>query len=50
MVEGFKAPGFVRDDGHVNLSHYDEMLKDGYDMSREWVDEDGYSFTSVEFS
>lgn len=50
MVEGFKAPGFVRDDGHINKSHYDECVATGSRMDRDWVDDAGYSFTTAEFS
>jgi hypothetical protein len=51
MVEGFKAPGYVREDGHVNLQHNVEGRKEGYFNSEyDWDDEDGYSFSSREFS
>ena len=50
MVETYKSPGFKRDDGHVNKSHYVECSKEGHRMDRDWVDEDGYSFTTTEFS
>jgi|688.fasta_scaffold15859_17 hypothetical protein len=59
MVETYKSPGFVRDDGHRNLDHIDEILKEQRyaDIWREyrdedvyWHDEDGYSFSSRYFS
>ncbi len=50
MVETYKAPGFKRDDGHVTKSHYDEYVATGSRSDRDWVDADGYSFTSTEFS
>lgn len=50
LIETYKAPGYKREDGHVNLSHYDEVSKSGYNMSRDWTDDLGYSFTTVEFS
>ena len=45
MVETYKAPGYVREDGHVNLRHNDQ-----YKSERDWTDDDGYSFTTTEFS
>jgi len=46
MLETYKAPGHVREsDGHVNLVH-----NDLYKSDRDWTDEDGYSFTTTEFS
>ena len=51
MVEIYKAPGFIRDNGHTNLVHNIEARKDGYfDAAYDWDDEEGYSFTSKDFS
>jgi len=59
MVETYKSPGFVRDDGHKNLDHIDEILKERRyadvwreyrDANEHWHDEDGYSFSSRYFS
>lgn len=50
MVETYKAPGFKRDDGHVNMSHYECCKGTNYSTERDWVDEDGYSFITIEFS
>jgi hypothetical protein len=45
MLETYKAPGYVREDGHVNSRHNDQ-----YKSERDWTDDDGYSFTTTEFS
>ena len=51
MVETYKSPSFVRQDGHKNLLHNDECKRTGYyNKEYDWDDEDGYSFTSREFS
>ena len=51
MVEEYKSPTFVRPDGHKNVSHNDEGRRKGwFNPERDWDDEDGYSFTTVEFS
>jgi hypothetical protein len=51
MVEIYKAPGFIRDNGHTNLVHNTEGRKDGYfDPEYDWDDENGYSFCSRDFS
>lgn len=51
MVESYKAPGFCNDAGRVNLQHNDEGRKQGFfDPKYDWDDEDGYSFTTREFS
>lgn len=51
MVESYKAPDFVRDDGRKNLKHNQEgRAKGWYNPEYDWDDEDGYSFTSREFS
>ena len=53
MVETYKAPGYVRQDGHRNLQH-NEQGKLGprpwFNGESDWDDEDGYSFCSREFS
>lgn len=53
MVETYKSPGYVRPDGHKNMSH-NEQGKVGsrpyYRPDYDWDDEDGYSFTVTEFS
>jgi len=46
MIETYKAPGFVRENGSKNLVHNEQGRKDGYD----WDDENGYSFCSRDFS
>lgn len=51
LIETYKSPGYTRDDGHVNLSHNEEIKKGNwYNPERDWQDEDGYSFTTSEFS
>ena len=51
MVESYKAPGFLREDGSKNLLHNAEGRKKGYfDAAYDWDDEDGYSFCSRDFS
>jgi hypothetical protein len=53
MVETYKAPDFVREDGHVNLQHNNQGKIDKqpwFNPEYDWDDEDGYSFTSREFS
>ncbi len=53
MIENEKAPGFVRSDGHKNLLHNEQGKKDSrpwFNPEYDWNDEDGYSFTSREFS
>ncbi len=51
MVESYKAPGFLREDGSKNLVHNEEGRKDGYfDAAYDWDDEAGYSFCSRDFS
>lgn len=53
MIETVRAPGYVREDGHKNLSH-NEYGKKGqfpyFDARYDWDDEAGYSFTTREFS
>jgi hypothetical protein len=53
MVEGPKAPGFVREDGHRNLSHNEAGKKDKYpwfNPEHDWDDDLGYSFSGRDFS
>ena len=55
MIETYKSPGYVNPQtGKKNLQHNDAMKKDkyyfGFDPDMEWDDEDGYSFSSREFS
>ena len=53
MVETVKAPGYVRPDGHKNLRHNEQGKVDPrpwFNPDYDWDDEDGYSFTSKEFS
>lgn len=51
MVESYKAPGFCNETGRVNLQHNDESKKSGwFNLATDWDDEDGYSFTTREFS
>jgi hypothetical protein len=53
MVEAYKAPGFVREDGHKNLQHNEEGKKSRFprfNPEKDWDDEDGYAFTTVNFS
>ena len=59
MVETYKSPEFVREDGRKNLDHINEILADPRyrdiraeycDTSINWHDEDGYSFSSRYFS
>ena len=52
-IEEYKAPGYIREDGHKNLSHNEQGRKDTYpwfDPQYDWDDEEGYSFCSREFS
>lgn len=55
-IENEKKPGYVRDDGHKNLQHNEEGKKadsSGYSWFNpeyDWDDEEGYSFSSREFS
>ena len=55
-IENEKAPGFVRPDGNKNLQHNAEGRKSNpsgytwFNPEYDWDDEDGYSFSSREFS
>jgi hypothetical protein len=52
FVETVKSPDYVRDDGHKNSSHNEEIKKvpSWFDAGHDWADEDGYSFSDREFS
>jgi hypothetical protein len=53
MIETYKSPSYVSDRGHKNLSHNQAGKTDKYpwfNPERDWDDEDGYSFTTTEFS
>jgi hypothetical protein len=53
MVENEKSPNYVRDDGHKNLQHNEEGKKTPwptFNPEYDWTDEDGYAFTSRDFS
>jgi hypothetical protein len=53
MIETYKAPGYVREDGHKNLQHNEEGRKGQwqyFNPDRDWDDEMGYAFTMTEFS
>ncbi len=41
---------FVENKNKQPLNHFDWCKKEGYDMSRDWKDDDGYSFSSSDFS
>lgn len=55
-IETYKSPGYVRDDGHTNLQHNEEGRKPSergwtwFSPEWDWDDEDGYPFSSREFS
>jgi hypothetical protein len=51
MIETYKAPGYMREDGHVNLQHNEHSKIDKwFNPEYDWDDEDGYAFCSREFS
>ncbi len=53
MIETYKAPGYVREDGHKNLQHNEQGTIDQrpwFNPEYDWDDEDGYAFCSREFS
>jgi hypothetical protein len=53
MVETEKSPTYVNSNGHKNLLHNEEGKKGAYpwfNKDYDWDDEDGYSFSSREFS
>ena len=54
FIEGEKSPRYVRENGHKNLQHNDEMkvssLPAWPTSELNWNDEKGYAFMSVEFS
>lgn len=53
MIETIKSPGHVNPNGRRNLQHNEEGRKGArpwFDSHYDWDDEDGYSFSSREFS
>ena len=51
MVETYKSPNFIDKNGHKNFQHNEQGKKKGwYNPETDWDDEDGYSFTTTEFS
>jgi hypothetical protein len=53
MIETYKSPNYIREDGRKNLQHNQEgkssvhrWFSDEYD----WDDDDGYAFSAREFS
>ena len=51
FIEGPKAPTFVNPRGRKNLQHNDECKKDYYyNPEYNWDDEDGYAFSTRNFS
>ena len=53
MIETYKAPGYKREDGHVNLQHNEQGKIDKrpwFNSEYDWDDEDGYAFCSRNFS
>ncbi len=53
LIETYKAPGYVREDGHKNLQHNEQGRIDKrpwFNPEYDWDDEDGYAFCSREFS
>ena len=47
LVEDKKGGKF---NGKPNLNHFDSCTEAGYNMERDWKDEQGHSFTSADFS
>lgn len=53
MIETYKAPGYVNENGRKNQQHNEAGKNDKYpwfNPEYDWDDEDGYSFCSREFS
>lgn len=53
MIETYKSPGYMREDGHINLQHNEQGRIDNhpwFNSDYDWDDEDGYSFCTREFS
>jgi hypothetical protein len=56
MIETEKAPGYVREDGKLNLVHNEQGRKPDknglswFNPECDWDDDQGYSFCSREFS
>jgi hypothetical protein len=50
MIETHKAPGYIRENGHKNLTHNTADDGEWFNPEYDWDDPDGYSFTIREFS
>lgn len=53
MIETEKSPGYINTNGKRNLQHNEEGRggpRPWFHPERDWDDEDGYSFSSREFS
>lgn len=53
MIETYKSPNYVNENGRKNLQHNEVGKKDKYpwfNPDYDWDDDDGYSFTTREFS
>jgi hypothetical protein len=53
MIETYKSPSFVNENGRKNQQHNEAGKRDKYpwfNPEYDWDDEDGYSFCSREFS
>jgi len=53
MIETYKSPSFVNENGRKNLQHNEQGKIDSrpwFNPEYDWDDEDGYSFCSREFS
>lgn len=53
LIETWKSPDFVREDGRKNLQHNEQGKIDSrpwFNPEYDWDDADGYAFTSREFS
>lgn len=53
MVETYKSPNFVHENGRKNLQHNEQGKIDKrpwFNPEYDWDDEDGYAFCSREFS
>lgn len=53
MVEGYKSPNYVHENGRKNLQHNEQGKSDKrpwFNPEYDWDDDDGYAFCSREFS
>ena len=51
MIETVKSPGHIREDGQRNLVHNQEgRASNWFNPEYDWDDDQGYSFSSREFS